>query len=215
MAPGKPAADGPVYALRPHTSLSPGLRSIQQQRAGRKPPRQAVTPVKAADAASVPTGNRGPPSLLVRLASAFLYIVPWIDILTLGREVYHFFPTSLLLYLVPGPLAPLYYSGQFVPLIVFFLLFLAIVKNNKLHHFVRFNCMQGVMLDIVSMLFTLLRAYVPAEVRWSFILDIYDMFSWNICMCTILYCVFFSLAGKYADVPYISESVYLQVDASL
>ncbi|BDA46212.1 probable Tic20 family protein Ycf60 at C-terminar half [Coccomyxa sp. Obi] len=198
-----------------HNSLSPGLRSIQQQRAGRKPPRQAVTPVRAADAASVPTGNRGPPSLLVRLASAFLYIVPWIDILTLGREIYHFFPTSLLLYLVPGPLAPLYYSGQFVPLIVFFLLFLAIVKNNKLHHFVRFNCMQGVMLDIVSMLFTLLRAYVPAEVRWSFILDIYDMFSWNICMCTILYCVFFSLAGKYADVPYISESVYLQVDASL
>lgn len=145
-----------------------------------------------------------------------------------------------------GPLAPLYYSGQFVPLIVFFLLFLAIVKNNKLHHFVRFNCMQvqpwlshsmgrgsslclisriafgrvsclhgigswacrptagvaawqGVMLDIVSMLFTLLRAYVPAEVRWSFILDIYDMFSWNICMCTILYCVFFSLA--YALLP--------------
>lgn len=41
-----------------------------------------------------------------------------------------------------GPLAPLYYSGQFVPLIVFFLLFLAIVKNNKLHHFVRFHCMQ-------------------------------------------------------------------------
>ncbi len=29
-----------------------------------------------------------------------------------------------------------------MPLIVFFLLFLAIVKNKKLHHFVRFNCMQ-------------------------------------------------------------------------
>jgi hypothetical protein len=42
-----------------------------------------------------------------------------------------------------GPLAPLYYSGQFVPLIVFFLLFLSIVKNNKLHHFVRFHCMQA------------------------------------------------------------------------
>lgn len=42
-----------------------------------------------------------------------------------------------------GPLAGLYHSGQFVPLIVFFLMFLAIVKNNKLHHFVRFNCMQA------------------------------------------------------------------------
>ncbi len=37
---------------------------------------------------------------------------------------------------------PIYYSSQFAPLIVFFLLFLAVVKNNKLHHFVRFNCMQ-------------------------------------------------------------------------
>ncbi len=50
------------------------------------------------------------------------------------------------------------------------------------------------MLDIVSMLFTLLRAYVPAEFRWSYLMDLYDMFSWNITMCTILYCVFFALA---------------------
>ena len=54
--------------------------------------------------------------------------------------------------------------------------------------------MQGVMLDIVSMLFTLLRAYVPAEFRWSLLMDFYDMISWNICMCTIVYCVFFALA---------------------
>ena len=31
----------------------------------------------------------------------------------------------------------------------------------------RVRAAQGVMLDIVSMLFTLLRAYVPAEFRWS------------------------------------------------
>jgi hypothetical protein len=53
---------------------------------------------------------------------------------------------------------------------------------------------QGVMLDIVSMLFTLLRAYVPAEFRWSYLMDIYDMFAWNVTMATILYCVFFALA---------------------
>ena len=67
---------------------------------------QAVTEVRGqadADAASgAATGNRGPPSLLVRVASAFMYIVPWIDILGLGREVYHFFHNALLLYLLPG-----------------------------------------------------------------------------------------------------------------
>lgn len=41
-----------------------------------------------------------------------------------------------------GPFVGIYYSSQFAPLVVFFLMFLAVVKNNKLSHFVRFNCMQ-------------------------------------------------------------------------
>ena len=64
---------------------------------------QVDTKIRAADAGAAELkGNRGPPSALVRVASAFLYIVPWIDVLSLGREVYHFFPASLLLYLIPG-----------------------------------------------------------------------------------------------------------------
>ena len=39
-------------------------------------------------------------------------------------------------------MAKVYFGSQFAPLIIFFLMFLAIVKNTKLHHFVRFNCMQ-------------------------------------------------------------------------
>lgn len=41
-----------------------------------------------------------------------------------------------------GPFINVYYSSQFAPLIIFFLLYLSVVKNNKLHHFVRYNCMQ-------------------------------------------------------------------------
>lgn len=42
-----------------------------------------------------------------------------------------------------GPVSQIYFSSQFAPLIIFFLMFLSIVKNKKLHHFVRFNCMQA------------------------------------------------------------------------
>jgi uncharacterized membrane protein len=66
-----------------------------------------------------------------------------------------------------GPFVSIYYSSQFAPLVVFFLLFLSIVKNTRLPHFVRFNCMQSIMLDIVVMLFTIVRTYLPAELRWS------------------------------------------------
>ena len=42
-----------------------------------------------------------------------------------------------------GPLAKIYFGSQFAPLIIFFVMFLSVVKNTKLHHFVRFNCMQA------------------------------------------------------------------------
>ncbi|KAL3137280.1 Protein TIC 20-II, chloroplastic [Trebouxia sp. C0010 RCD-2024] len=163
---------------------------------------------------SMDTGGRDPPNIFWRVFAALMYIIPWIDVIALGREVYHNFPFSITLFLIPGPFVGIYYSSQFAPLVVFFLLFLSVVKNTKLHHFVRFNAMQGIMLDIVAMLFSIVRAYFPAEVRWSAILPVFDMFSWNICMGTIIYCVFWTLWGKYADVPYVSDSVYMQVEAS-
>ena len=42
-----------------------------------------------------------------------------------------------------GPFLNIYYSSQFAPLIIFFLLFLSVVKNFRLHHFTRFHCMQA------------------------------------------------------------------------
>ena len=132
-------------------------------------------------------------------------------------------------------------------------MFLSIVKNNKLHHFVRFNCMQvcaaslraalwaclhawlaskqplgsassllplalgphahrrllpaprpppyctatallqAIMLDIVVMLFHILRAYLPSEVKWSILGNYFDMFGWTCCMATVLYAVFWTV----------------------
>lgn len=158
--------------------------------------------------------NMEPPNLLWRVFAAVMYVIPWIDTLTLGREIFHTFPQTILLYLLPAPFVSIYYANNFMPLIVFFLCFLAIVKNTKLHHFVRFNTMQAIMLDIGVMLFNILRAYFPAEIRWSIIMVLFDKFSFLACMATILYGVFFTLRGFYADIPFVSEAVYIQVEAS-
>jgi hypothetical protein len=118
--------------------------------------------------------------------------------------------------LAAGPFVRIYYSSQFAPLVIFFLLFLAVVKNTKVPHFVRFNCMQvpnmhaaenmllrmllryvfayqagivqpawevndwtitlcllqSVMIDIVVMLFTIIRSYFPSELRWTAVLTV-------------------------------------------
>jgi uncharacterized membrane protein len=158
--------------------------------------------------------NQGPPTLVWRVFAALCYLVPWIDSISFGREIYRRFRNLLVLYLVPGPLAKVYFSSQFAPLIIFFVLFLAVVKNKKLHHFVRFNCMQAIMLDIVIMLCHIVKAYLPAEIKWSVIAHLVDMGMWTTCMGTVVYAVFWTLRGYYADIPFVSESVYHQVALS-
>eukprot|EP00191_Tetraselmis_sp_GSL018_P021633 CAMPEP_0177582702 /NCGR_PEP_ID=MMETSP0419_2-20121207/2904_1 /TAXON_ID=582737 /ORGANISM="Tetraselmis sp., Strain GSL018" /LENGTH=78 /DNA_ID=CAMNT_0019071993 /DNA_START=580 /DNA_END=816 /DNA_ORIENTATION=- len=74
--------------------------------------------------------------------------------------------------------------------------------------------MQAIMLDIGVMLFNILRAYFPAEIRWSVLMVLFDKFSFVVCMATIMYGVFFTLRGYYADIPFVSEAVYIQVEAS-
>lgn len=158
--------------------------------------------------------DKVPPNAFWKVLAAFMYMIPWIDAVGLGREIYHKFPVLLYLYYLTGPFVGIYYSSQFAPLVVFFLMFLAVVKNNKLSHFVRFNCMQAIMLDIVVMLFTILHSYFPAELRWSWVLSVFDCYAWVMSMSTVLYCVYFTLRGLYADIPYVSEAVYIQVEMS-
>ncbi len=56
------------------------------------------------EALSPDSGAKGPPSLFWRVAAALTYLIPWIDSLTLGKEVYHVLPSTILLYFVPGEL---------------------------------------------------------------------------------------------------------------
>lgn len=105
----------------------------------------------------------------------------------------------------------MYWSTQFTPLVIFFLVFLAIVKNRSLHHFVRFNAMQAMMLDICVMLPTVAQAYIPSEVAWTVIGRGFQGVCFVAMATILLYSFIFTMAGKYADVTFVSDAVYMQV----
>ena len=46
--------------------------------------------------------NRKPPSLVQRVLAAFFYIVPWLDIVSVGYEYHRRFPTSIIFCVIPG-----------------------------------------------------------------------------------------------------------------
>ena len=83
-------------------------------------------PIRFESSGSDAAANQGPPTLVWRVLAALCYLVPWIDSISFGREMYRRFRNLLVLYLVPGPLAKVYFSSQFAPLIIFFVLFLAV-----------------------------------------------------------------------------------------
>jgi hypothetical protein len=124
---------GPINPTHPHSPLLP-RQPLVVARAGDP---------DAPDQEDDDAAKKAPPSLFWRVFSAFCYLIPWIDSISLGRAIYRRFKNLLVLYFVPGPMAKIYFSSQFAPLIIFFVMFLSVVKNKNLHHFVRFNCMQA------------------------------------------------------------------------
>ena len=63
---------------------------------------QVAPRAAASDAMSEADKLKGPPNLLWRVASAMMYLIPWIDTIAIGREIYHNFPVSLIIYFLPG-----------------------------------------------------------------------------------------------------------------
>lgn len=64
-----------------------------------------VVHVKDPDVAGVEdeeSPDKYPPNMFWRVVAASTYIIPWIDAVGLGREIYHKFPTFIYLYFMTG-----------------------------------------------------------------------------------------------------------------
>ena len=46
--------------------------------------------------------NTEPPTLFWKVIASLFYLMPWIDSVGIGRQIYHTFPWSTLLYVFPG-----------------------------------------------------------------------------------------------------------------
>jgi uncharacterized membrane protein len=113
------------------------------------------------------------------------------------------------------PLLNIYYEplGGYMPLVVFFALYMLVVRNEKMAHFIRFNVMQAILIGIVLSLFSIvwlymLRPFLPIE-------GIIAQTLFNtVFLATLVatgYSIIQSVLGKYAEIPTISEAAYTQV----
>ena len=156
---------------------------------------------------------RGSADVKDRIFASLPYLVPLFYSQQFGIFLLNQFPILNIIFIPVIPVAIVYRSiGGFAGLIIFFVLFLAVVRNERISHFIRFNTMQSILLGIaLSLVGIVLNTVLLPIIGRGFLAEtLYNVvFLGTIAACG--YSMVQSWLGRYAEIPGISQSVYNQV----
>ena len=114
--------------------------------------------------------------------------------------------------LIPlSPVLAIYGGIPFAGLIIFFALFMLVVRNEKIAHFIRFNTMQAILLSIVLTLCSLLLRVLNPVPGVNFATETLANTVFIGLLVAVVYSVAQTIMGRYAEIPAISDAVYMQV----
>ncbi|MDF5721342.1 MAG: hypothetical protein PUP91_12870 [Rhizonema sp. PD37] len=154
---------------------------------------------------------RGSITVRERIFACLPYLLPLISAVGFGAFLLAQFPALRVLFLFLTPVMFVYgLLGQYGEMIVFFALFFLVVRNEKINHFIRFNTMQALLLEIVAYLCQIILRIVALPGIFFAIQTLSTTIFLGI-VAAIVYSIAQSLRGKYAEIPALSEAVYTQV----
>ena len=160
---------------------------------------------------------RGSTTVSERIFACLAYLLPVIEVIELlsrigiQNSLFGQFP-ALGIILVPLlPLVQIYFGIPFMGLIIFFALFLLVVRNEKISHFIRFNTMQAILIDIVLFLCNIVLQILSPVPGTDFAIVTLTNTIFLGVVAAVVYAVVQSLLGRYAEIPAISDAVYMQV----
>ena len=170
---------------------------------------------------------RGATTPQERIFGALPYLLPMAESLIFGSFFFQQFPEiSAVLLLVLSPVLALYGAFPLMGLIIFFALFMLVVRNESLPHFIRFNTMQAIMIMICISVCRILIDFILSPLLGititsvgvsvagptEFLVEILFNFIFFGVFAASIYSIVQVLRGHYPDdIPSLSEIVYMQV----
>ena len=149
-----------------------------------------------------------------RAAAPLVYLLPWSDAIPFGGPLFQQYPWMQWFTLPVLPLALLERSVPFGlgGLLLFFVLFLAVVRNPNVPYFLRFNTLQALLTDIVIMVLgfafgILLRPIAGGSLLVSTLSSTVVMAVLAILLFALVEC----WRGREPDLPGISQAVRMQL----
>lgn len=154
---------------------------------------------------------RGSTTVRDRIFACLPYLLPLMHGFAFGVFLLRDFPVLQYIFLPLIPLLQIYSSIPFASLIVFFALYLLVVRNESISHFIRFNTMQAILIDVVIFLCGLLLPIVSQIPGASFASQTLASTIFLGVVVAVAFAVTQSLRGKYAEIPALSDAVHMQV----
>ncbi|MGF1589758.1 MAG: Tic20 family protein [Pleurocapsa sp.] len=157
---------------------------------------------------------RGSTDIKDRFLGAAVYLFAIYDAMALGSGLLAQVPALLpffnFLQILLLPITLIYgLFNQVIPfgfgsLVVFFVLFIAVVRNEKIPYFIRFNTLQsilfGIAISLIAIVFNALNA-----------LGLIGGLVFVVATVASLYCMVQCALGRYPEIPSVSDAVYGQL----
>jgi uncharacterized membrane protein len=151
------------------------------------------------------------PPIWQRLLAAAAYLLPWSDAIPFGRALFGLFPALQWLSLPALPIAMVEQAVPFGGLLLFLVLYLAVVRNGQVPYGIRFNVLQAILIDIVLVLVGLVFQVLLSPMGGGFALRTLSNTVFLGALVLVAFGIVQNLRGKDADLPTISEAVRMQL----
>ncbi|XP_030540799.1 protein TIC 20-II, chloroplastic [Rhodamnia argentea] len=190
--------------LLPPSSLIPSLPPSLNLKSRPRRPGPAAVAVRM---------SYNPTPATDRLISAAAYTLPFFNSLQYGRFLFLKYPSLSLLFDPILPLLSLYKSVPYASFVAFFALYLGVVRNPSFSHYIRFNAMQAVTLDVLLVLPLLLqRIFSPGRAGPGFRVMVWGH---NVVFVFSALCFLYSLAscilGRTPYLPFVADAAGRQL----
>lgn len=146
-----------------------------------------------------------------RIFACLPYLLPLAEVLRFGSSLFQQFPALGIPFIPLVPLAQIV-QAPFIGLIIFIAIFMGVVRNDRIAHFIRFNAMQAILLSIVIFIGGILLSLLgkPLSSLPLLLETILNTVFIGIVVASI-YGIVQSALGRYAEIPAVSEAAYMQV----
>lgn len=154
-----------------------------------------------------------------KVFGALLYLLPLVRAVFVGNALFQLIsnfpalvPVGNILILLTLPVQFLYSLAPFGlgALIVFFALFLLVVRNPNVSHFIRFNALQAILIGFIITIGELILSLLNLPGLGLITDAFYNVLLFG-GLAAVGYSIFQCLIGRYPEIPTISEAVNIQI----